>query len=219
MKLLNIFGSVVLGLALTVSAAEGAGRMAGLEGASKGMPPATIESSGEVTILRAVDQYMGLSDYTLGVPAQTDKSGITAEVKGIPVEKKDYTYRGLEAYEEGVPSQSEMVVNHEESALYYRGTLESVNTADNLVMVRLAVPGLKGISFWDVPFDITSDTTMTICTRSLPSCESTGNAISELGTLAGLQTRSDFNAATKDVVIVNNPDTGEVVHIEVNYNL
>lgn len=213
MKILGVMGSMIVAFAFMVST-SGATMVqtTGHEGYSKGVL-SNIEKSGSVTILNT-DPYMGLYDYELGVPSQRDKASIPDEL--IATGQKDSTFMGLEAYEKGVPSQRTIGID-EEQAVYYAGALTSVNP-DGTLMVRLSVPGTSGPTSWDVPFNITKDTTMTICYRSIASCDSSTNALRELNTLAELENLSAFNEAEKDVVVVNNMDTGEVVHVEINYN-
>ncbi|MBI5586938.1 MAG: hypothetical protein HY889_01055 [Deltaproteobacteria bacterium] len=214
MKLSLLIGSVLVAFALMVSTSQAAVQPMGLEGYSKGVLSHNGKN-GTVTILNT-DPYMGLYDYALGVPSQRDKASIPEEALGVTA-KEDSTYMGLKAYEEGVPTQNEMSID-EEQAVYYAGALTSVNP-DGTLMVKLSVPGPSGPAYWDVPFKITKDTTMTICYRSIASCDSSGNALKELNTLAELENLSAFNEAKKDVVIVNNTETGEVVHVEIEYNL
>ncbi|MBI5468127.1 MAG: hypothetical protein HY891_03255 [Deltaproteobacteria bacterium] len=204
MKLLGVIGTMLVAIAFAVSTSQATVQSMGHEG----------YSSGTVTILNS-DQYMGLDDYALGVPSQRDKAGIAGEESSVAV-TEDSTFMGLGAYEQGVPSQRETAID-EEQAVYYAGALTSVNP-DGTLMVRLSVPGLSGPASWDVPFNITKDTTMTICYKSVASCDSSTNALEELKTLAGLENLSGFSEAEKNVVIVNNMDTGEVVHVEVVYN-
>lgn len=214
MKVLGVIGTMLVAIAFTVSTSQATVQSMGHEGYSKGVLSHN-EKSGAVTILNT-DPYMGLDDYALGVPSQRDKTGIAGE--GLIMSgKEDSTFMGLEAYEQGVPSQRETSID-EEQAVFYAGALTSVNP-DGTLMVRLSVPGVSGPTSWDVPFKIGKDTTMTICYKSVASCDSSTNALEELKTLAGLENLSGFSEAEKDVVIVNNPDTGEVVHVQIVYNL
>lgn len=205
MKLLGVIGSMLVAFALMVSTSQATVQSMGHEG----------YSSGAVTILNS-DPYMGLDDYALGVPSQRDKAGIAGH-ELIVSGKEDSTFMGLGAYEQGVPSQRAAAID-EEQAVYYAGALTSVNP-DGTLMVRLSVPGPSGSTYMDVPLNITKDTTMTICYKSVASCDSSTNALEELKTLAGLENIAGFSEAEKDIVIVNNTDTGEVVHVEIEYNL
>jgi len=214
MKILGAIGSILVAFAFMISTSQATVvQSMDHEGNSKGVISQS-EKNGSVTILNT-DPYMGLYDYELGVPSQRDKASIPDEL--IATGQKDSTYMGLGAYEQGVPSQRETGID-EEQAVYYAGALTSVNP-DGTLMVRLSVPGISGPTSMDVPFNITKDTTMTICYKSVASCDSSGNALKELNTLAELENLSDFNEAKKDVVIVNNIETGEVVHVEIEYNL
>lgn len=205
MKLLGMIGTMLVAIAFMVSTSQATVQTMGHDG----------YSSGTVTILNG-DPYMGLDDYALGVPSQRDKAGIPEQ--GLILSgKEDSTFMGLEAYEQGVPSQRETAID-EEQAVYFAGALTSVNP-DGTLMVRLSVPGLSGSTSWDVPFNITKDTTMTICYKGVASCDSSTNALEELKTLAGLENLSVFSEAEKNVVIVSNVDTGEVVHVEIEYGL
>lgn len=213
MKLSVLIGSVVAAFVLMVSTAQAAVQPMGHEGYTNGVISGN-DKGATVTILNT-DPYMGLYDYELGVPSQRDKAGIPeAALNGIGQE--DPTYMGLSAYEQGVPTQSEMSID-EEQAVYYAGALTSVNP-DGTLMVKLPVPGPKGQAYWDVPFNVSKDATMTICYKSLTACDSSTNALKEMKTLAGLDTLPSFSEATKNVVIVKNSDTGEVVHVEIEYN-
>ena len=214
MKLSLLIGSVLAAFVLMVSTSEAAVQTMGHEVYSNGVL-SDNGSNAAVTILNT-DPYMGLYDYALGVPSQRDKAGIPDEaLSGIG--QQDSTYMGLSAYEQGVPTQNEMAID-EEQAVYYAGALTSVNP-DGTLMVKLPVPGPTGQAYWNVPFNVNKDATMTICYKSLANCDSSTNALEEMKTLAGLDTLPNFSEATKDVVIVKNSETGEVVHIEIEYNL
>ncbi|MBI2401028.1 MAG: hypothetical protein HYV23_08260, partial [Deltaproteobacteria bacterium] len=95
--------------------------------------------------------------------------------------------------------------------VYYFGSLTSIDPANNQLIVNTEVPGLLGPQSADVAFNTSSDTTMSICFKSLNSCDTYFTDREGWNALNNLQNISSLSAANKQVIVIGNPETSEVV--------
>lgn len=101
--------------------------------------------------------------------------------------------------------------------VYYYGSLSSIDPASNAFVVKTEVPGLLGPQTADVTFNTTANTTMSICFRSTNACDMYFADQQGWSALNNLQNISSLQAAEKQVIVIGNPDTNEVVHVQILY--
>lgn len=104
-------------------------------------------------------------------------------------------------------------------AIFFSGTLSSLDKANRDLIVNTEVPGLLGPQRKDVPVRISNDTTMSICFKSANSCNSFALGEEGWNMLSALETYSNLSSVQKDVIVVGEPDTGRIIHVEVDYNV
>ncbi len=103
--------------------------------------------------------------------------------------------------------------------VYYIGSLTSIDPASGQLTVKTQVPGLLGPQTADVAFNTSADTTMTICFKSLNSCDMYFADQDGWKALDNLQSISSLSAAEKRVIVIGNPQTNEVVHVQIIYGV
>lgn len=103
--------------------------------------------------------------------------------------------------------------------VYYFGSLTSIDPAFSQFVVKTEVPGLLGPQSADVAFNTAADTTMSICFKSLNACDTYFTDQEGWKALNNLQSISSLAAAEKRVIVIGNPETNEVVHIQILYGV
>ena len=101
--------------------------------------------------------------------------------------------------------------------VYYFGSLTSIDPASSQFVVKTEVPGLLGPQRADVAFNTTADTTMSICFKSLNACDMYFTDREGWNALDNLRSISSLEAADKSVIVIGNPETNEVVHVQILY--
>lgn len=125
-------------------------------------------------------------------------------------------YMGLEDYSMGVPAQSQKALS---GSVYYTGTLAALDEASHEILVKTTVPGLLGPEETIVPFRINDETTMTICFKSTGECVAATTGSEGWEALKNYEDRSDFALARKDIVLVGDPESDRIVHVQIDYDL
>ncbi len=105
----------------------------------------------------------------------------------------------------------------EGEGVYYMGTLTDIDRASNQLTVRTEVPGLLGPQQADIPFRTSANTTMEVCFQSVLNCEAYFASDRGWDVLSNLEEISPLASSDKRVTIIGNPDTNEVVHVQVLY--
>src|SRR3972149_1309550 len=105
----------------------------------------------------------------------------------------------------------------EGEGVYYLGTLTDVDRASNQLVVRTEGPGRLGPQQADIPFRTSADTTIGVCFQSIVNCESFFASERGWDVLSNLEDISPLASGDKRVLIIGNPDTNEVVHVQVLY--
>lgn len=105
----------------------------------------------------------------------------------------------------------------EGEGVYYLGTLTEIDRSSDQIVVRTEVPGLLGPQQADIPFKTSADSTIGVCFQSIYNCESFFASERGWDVLTNLEEISPLASADKRVLIIGNPDTNEVVHIQVLY--
>lgn len=105
----------------------------------------------------------------------------------------------------------------EGEGVYYYGTLSSIDAASNQIVVRTEVPGLLGPQTADVTFNTTPSTTLSVCFQSTNACDMYMADQQGWSALNNLQSVPGLASAQKQVIVIGNPDTSEVVHVQVLY--
>lgn len=103
--------------------------------------------------------------------------------------------------------------------VYYQGTLTSINPDANQFTIRTQVPGLLGPQAADVSFTTNPDTTMTICFRSINACDTYFAGERGWDVLSSLEDIDSLASLDKNVLVIGNPDTNEVVHVQIDYGV
>ncbi len=104
-------------------------------------------------------------------------------------------------------------------ALYFAGTLTSFDPMRQEFLVRTEVPGLLGPQIRDVPFRADQDTTVTICFKSINLCDSKSTGPEGIQMLNSLEGFSSLASVKKNVVVVGDPASNRVVHVQVEYEI
>jgi len=103
--------------------------------------------------------------------------------------------------------------------VYYIGSLTSIDPASSQLTVKTQVPGLLGPQTADVAFNTSADTTMSICFKSLNACDMYFADQDGWKALDNLESVSSLAAADKRVIVIGNPQTNEVVHVQILYGV
>lgn len=103
--------------------------------------------------------------------------------------------------------------------VWYYGTLTSLNPAANEIVINTTVPGLLGAQRADVPFSTSPDTTLSICFRSLNACDTYFAGENGWDVLSSLQSMSSLSGANNRALVIGNPDTNQVVHVQIEYGV
>lgn len=103
--------------------------------------------------------------------------------------------------------------------VYYFGSLTSIDPSTGQFVVNTEVPGLLGPQSADVAFNTSADTTMSICFKSLNACDTYFTDREGWNALNNLQSLSSLASADKQVIVIGNPDTSEVVHVQILYGV
>ncbi len=103
--------------------------------------------------------------------------------------------------------------------VYYFGSLTSIDPASNQLTAKTQVPGLLGPQNADVAFNTSPDTTMSICFKSLNACDMYFADRDGWNALNNLQSISSLSAADKRVIVIGNPETNQVVHVQILYGV
>ncbi|HBG46291.1 MAG TPA: hypothetical protein DDW94_04800 [Deltaproteobacteria bacterium] len=111
--------------------------------------------------------------------------------------------------------ESGMLGNGE--GVYYIGTLSDINVIDNEFVVRTEVPGLLGPQQADVPFKTSADSTISVCFRSALNCESHFAGDTGWDVLRNIEDITPLASSDKRVLIIGNPETNEVLHVQILY--
>lgn len=116
-------------------------------------------------------------------------------------------------------SQGMAAVQQMGTAQFFTGTFSGMNDESRQIYVRSEVPGLLGPQEMVLPFNISDNTSLTVCLKSIKECDSSAIGGSEgWNILKTFEDRSDFSVANKNVVVVTNPETGQPVHVMIEYN-
>ena len=118
-------------------------------------------------------------------------------------------FGGDVVYDSGILGEGEGV--------YYLGTLTGIDRSSNQLIVRTEVPGLLGPQRADIPFRTSADTTIGICFQSALNCETYFASERGWDVLSNLEDISPLASSDKRVVVIGNPDTNEVIHVQVLY--
>lgn len=105
----------------------------------------------------------------------------------------------------------------EGEGVYYMGTLSDIDPERNELVMKTEVPGLLGPQLADVPFQTGADTTIGVCFRSIYNCESFFAAERGWEILSNIEEIGPIAEEDKRVLLIGNPDTNEVVHVQVLY--
>lgn len=132
----------------------------------------------------------------------------------------DYGYSKGMAPDEKMGAASEEMVPSSESGpvTFFTGTFVALNDANQELLVRTEVPGIFGPEEMVAPFRIGDDTTISVCFKSLQECDSAAIGSEGWNILKTFEDRSDFSLANKNVVIVGDPESDRVVHVQIEYN-
>jgi len=103
--------------------------------------------------------------------------------------------------------------------VYYFGSLTSIDSSTGQFVVNTEVPGLLGPQSADVAFNTSAGTTMSICFKSLNACDTYFTDQDGWKALNNLQSISSLAAAEKRVIVIGNPETSEVVHVQILYGV
>lgn len=132
--------------------------------------------------------FIGLDDYTVGVPSQQQKQATTG------------------------------ILNESSGAGVFRtGMIRDYNLTENSMVVNTQVPGLFGPEQRDIPFQLMDDSTMTICVKGTNECYGAFSGVEALRVLANFDSMEKYAAADKEALIVEDPVTNRIVHVQVNY--
>lgn len=111
------------------------------------------------------------------------------------------------------------ILGLEGSGVYYMGTLSGIDLNNDSIIVKTQVPGLFGPQLRDIPFRLSSDTTVTVCFRSINICDTKTSGSEGVDMIASLEGLSSLASVDKNVVVIGEPDTGRVVHVELEYGV
>lgn len=100
---------------------------------------------------------------------------------------------------------------------YYYGSLTAIDQASSQIIVKTQVPGLLGPQTADAAFNTTPSTTLSVCFRSTGACDAYFADQQGWNALANLQKVPALTAAQKQVIVVGNPNTSEVLHVQITY--
>lgn len=103
--------------------------------------------------------------------------------------------------------------------VYYFGSLTSIDSTAGQFVVNTEVPGLLGPQSADVAFNTSASTTMSICFKSLNACDTYFTDQDGWKALNNLQSISSLASAEKRVIVIGNPATSEVVHVQILYGV
>jgi hypothetical protein len=123
----------------------------------------------------------------------------------------DYGYTGGPS---GAPTNEQILPA---PSSYFRGDLAALNENNHELLVNTVVPGLLGPEERVVPFRVGDDTTLTVCFEGLNSCESAVTGPEGWDNLMSLERFSTFAGARKNVVVVGDPESDRIVHVEIDY--
>ncbi|MDO8426803.1 MAG: hypothetical protein Q7T24_04750 [Deltaproteobacteria bacterium] len=104
-------------------------------------------------------------------------------------------------------------------ALYFSGSLTSFDPIRQEILIRTEVPGLLGPQAREVPFRVDQDTTMTICFRSINLCDSRTTGPEGVQMLNNLEGFTSLASVKKNVVVVGDPESNRVVHVQIEYEI
>jgi hypothetical protein len=107
----------------------------------------------------------------------------------------------------------------EGEGVYYFGSLTSIDPATSQFVVKTEVPGLLGPQSADVAFSTSADTTMSVCFKSLNACDMYFTDKEGWNALNSLQGIPSLASANKQVIVIGNPETSEVVHVQILYGV
>ncbi len=96
------------------------------------------------------------------------------------------------------------------------GRLAGVNVGRRQILLDTFVPGLMGPSERIVPFNISNDTTISLCFKSTGTCES--GLIGRAGLASVGMVDEQLPSVAKNTVVVGDPAIqGRVVHVQITY--
>lgn len=101
--------------------------------------------------------------------------------------------------------------------LFFAGTLTSYDPMRQEFLVRTEVPGLLGPQIRDVPFRADQDTTVTICFKSINLCDGKSTGPEGIQMLSSLEGFTSLASVKKNVVVVGDPASNRVVHVQIEY--
>ncbi|MBI5642017.1 MAG: hypothetical protein HY954_00930 [Deltaproteobacteria bacterium] len=106
-----------------------------------------------------------------------------------------------------------------EGVEFFTGRLTSIDPSGQELLVRTEVPGLLGPQTRDVPFRIDQDTTMNVCFESVGICDSRSNGKDGMRLLSSLEDLNSLASVDKDVIVVGDPDSNRIIHVQIKYSL
>lgn len=101
--------------------------------------------------------------------------------------------------------------------VFYTGKVSNFNLDNQEIILSTEVPGLLGPQTRDVPFKLDRDSTLTICFRSINACESSATASEGWDMISSLNKFSSIAGADKSAIVIGDPATGRVVHVQIDY--
>lgn len=101
----------------------------------------------------------------------------------------------------------------------FTGAFTKLNDKNHEIMVKTIVPGLLGPMAKEVPFKIDDDTTMTICAKSTNQCNTSPTGIIGWKMITSLEHIPYFQKAKKDIVVIKDPESNHIVHVQIEYGL
>lgn len=107
----------------------------------------------------------------------------------------------------------------EGSGMFYMGTLSGLDPNNQAIIVRTQVPGLFGPQLRDVPFTVSNDTTVTVCFKSINICDTKTSGSEGINMISSLEGLNSLASVDKNIVIIGEPETGRVVHVELEYGV
>lgn len=103
--------------------------------------------------------------------------------------------------------------------IFFTGSLTSIDLNRQELLVNTQVPGLLGPQNRDIPVKVTEDTTMSICFKSMNWCDSVPVGRDGLQLVSALENFTNLSSVRKNVIVVGEPDSGRIVHVQVEYDV
>ncbi len=120
---------------------------------------------------------------------------------------------------EMMPPESAVPMRQEAGAEYFAGTLSGIISEKHQIVVNTEVPGLLGAQTRDVPFTLDRDSTVTVCFKSINSCDGLDPGEGRWQTLASLEGLDSFNKVDRNAIVVGDPESDRIVHVQIEYGI